>query len=233
MSAVALFSTYGQGEEIPAVTASAPAPSRMNLTQAHLSETAYIVKPGKWLVSLRQVSYGLFEKVAVETIPLYSFFGSWSLFGKVKLIDVDPWTWSVRGGIFYITLDSLPEIQHRALHRYVVSSMLSVRLSEIIYTHFSLSNSSLHGNILGKQLGLQVMNELTNLDGDIEYRVSDKRRILGGSGYNFSTKIFSMGGSHYWDWTKVFLKFGLTFKMATAHQRGISFLPFFDVGVHL
>lgn len=200
-----------------------------HLTQAHLGETAHVIGRGKLLVGLRQLGYGVTNRFSIETIPLYSLLGTWSVFGKAKLLDFDKWDVAVRGGVFYITWEQLPEVQDASFWRYYVGGIVSLRLNENLRTHFNISNTSLHGDILSKNLGIKTEDQLTNLETDIEYRRNDKHRILVGAGYNFSTENFTLGGSHLWLWTDVYLKLGMTFR--TKIKQGISLLPYFDLGI--
>lgn len=202
-----------------------------NITQAHLGETAYLTPRGKWMIGLRQLNYGLFDRFSVETIPLYSLLGSWNVFGKVKLIDANTWAVAARAGMFYVTWEPIPEVRDSSLWRYMLSSILSLQLSPIMQIHFNVSNTGLYGDIISRKVGIDIKRRLINLESDIEYRVTDKRRILVGTGYDFSSEKFTLGGSHLWYWTTLYLKLGLTFR--TNMRQGLSLLPYFDIGIQI
>lgn len=205
--------------------------SAQDMPQAHLGETAHIVPVGKLWIGLRQLSYGLSERIEVETLPLYALLGSWSIFAKAKIIDIDPISVAGRAGFFYMTLEALPEVEHSRLLRYYLGGILSIRMSEDAHLHFNISNTSLQGDKLSQQFGMKVIDDLTNLGTDFEYRLTESRRIFIGTGYNVSNHKFSLGGSHQWDWSQLYLKLGMTFKMA--RQNPLNLLPYLDLGIRL
>jgi len=204
---------------------------RRDLTQAHLGDTAYTVNRSELLLSLRQVSYGLWDNLSVETVPLYDLLGSWNLFGKVRIFRADPIAVSARAGMFYITLEQLPEVQNSALYRYFIGATASVRLSEVVLYHLNLNNTSLQGDFLSSNRGPTMKGKLTNVENDVEYRFDDKRTVLVGTGYDLKVHKFSLGASHLWTWSSLFLKLGLTFK--TTAISGMSMLPYFDLGIRI
>lgn len=203
-----------------------------NLTQAHLGETAYLVGQRELLLGLRQTSYGVLDYLSAETIPLYDLLGSWNLFAKLRLFQNELFALAARTGIFYITLEQLPEVQNRGLYRYFIGGTMSLRLAETLFTHLNVNNTSLHGvDVWVKDSGLTVQNQLTNIENDVEYRFNDRRSVLVGTGYDLSAKKFTLGASHLWQWSSFYMKLGLTFKTASA--RGMLMLPYFDLGVHI
>ncbi|MEK7790225.1 MAG: hypothetical protein AAB309_01190, partial [Deltaproteobacteria bacterium] len=93
------------------ISKAAPQETQEELTQAHLGETAFLLRKKELLLGLRQTAYGIFDWFSLETIPLYDLFGSWNIFGKLKLVAIDPVSLAARAGIFYLTLEELPEAQ--------------------------------------------------------------------------------------------------------------------------
>lgn len=205
--------------------------SKHDLTQAHLGDTAYVVAVRELLLGLRKTSYGITSHVSVETVPLYDMLGSWNIFSKVSVIEFGPAALSLRGGIFYITLEQLPELQTGGLYRYFFGGTASVRWSDEWLSHLNINNTGLHGNVVSKYQKFNMSSKLTNLESDIEYRFNDRQTILAGMGYDLSFQKFSLGGSHVWKWSSLFLKLGMTLR--TAPIEGMSVLPFFDLGIRI
>ena len=201
------------------------------LTQAHLGETAHVVDPGKLLVALRQMSYGAYERVSIETVPLYNLLGSWNLFGKVNVLEQGPLSIAGRAGFFYVTWEQLPEIKDKPLTRYYVGGIASLNVSPVLDVHLNVSNTSLYGDLLSSKKDLQIQNKLVTFQGDVDYALTDQRHMLVGTGYDVLTKKVSVGGSHLWQWATFYVKLGMTFK--TAMTQGVTLLPYFDVGILL
>lgn len=210
----------------------APKKSIKHLTQAHLGDTAYLVAKKELLLGLRQVSYGLLPYLSLETAPLYDMFGSWNVFTKFQLLKMGPMALAARLGLFYITLEQLPEVQNGMFYRYFIGGTASFRLMDYFYYHFNINNTSLHGNfITSKDQKLNMASKLTNIENDIEYRANDNQSILIGAGYDLSSRKFTLGASHLWMWSSLFLKLGLTFK--TTPAIGMTVLPYFDLGIRI
>ena len=206
--------------------------NHQNFTQAHLGETAYLVSQRELLLGLRQTSYGVLDYLSAETIPLYDLLGSWNLFAKLRVFQNELFALAARAGIFYITLEQLPEVQNKGLYRYFIGGTMSLRLADAWQNHFNLNNTSLHGaEVLVKNADLTMQDRIINIENDVEYRVDDRRTVLVGTGYDLSAKKFALGASHRWQWSSFYLKLGLTFKTTVA--RGMSMLPYFDLGVRI
>lgn len=202
--------------------------SQEELTQAHLGETAFLLRKKELLLGLRQTAYGIFDWFSLETVPLYDLFGSWNIFGKLGLFSIDPITIAARGGIFYVTLEQLPEAEQSSIYRAYLGGTLSAKVNELLRYHLNVNNTSLHGDIIFGNDMMHVKN-LLNIESDLEYKFNDRRSVVGAAGYNISTKKVSLGGSHVWRWSTFHLKLGLTFR--TGISKGLTMLPFFDLGI--
>lgn len=194
------------------------------LTLAHLGETAFVLKKKELLLGLRKSAYGIFDWFSLETIPLYDLLGSWNIFGKLKLFTIDPVTVAGRGGIFYITrIEQLPEVEQDSLYRHYLGGTVSTELNESILYHLNVNHSSLFGAIKKKSF---------NIENDLEYKMNERRSVLGAIGYQVSAKKISLGGSHIWKWSTFHLQLGLTFETGLSREPvTLSMLPVFDLGV--
>ena len=210
------------------ISKAAPQETQEELTQAHLGETAFLLRKKELLLGLRQTAYGIFDWFSLETIPLYDLFGSWNIFGKLKLVAIDPVSLAARAGIFYLTLEELPEAQPSSMYRVYFGGTLSAKVDDFIHYHLNINNTSLHGNIIFGNDMIHI-KKLLNIENDLEYKFNDRRSVVGAAGYNVSTKKVSLGGSHVWRWSTFHLKLGLTFR--TGISRGLTMLPFFDLGI--
>jgi len=197
---------------------------------AHLGETAFLLKKKELLLGLRKSAYGIFNWFSLETIPFYDLLGSWNIFGKVRLFTLDPVTVAARAGIFYVTLDEpLPEIEQSSIYRLYLGGTISTKINETILYHLNLNNTSLH-SIGNDHVGQN--KKRFNIENDLEYKVSERRSVMGAVGYNVSTKKISLGGSHIWKWSTFHLQLGLTFRAGGIPDGvTINMLPVFDLGL--
>lgn len=197
------------------------------LTLAHLGETAFLLKNREVLLGLRKSAYGVFNWFSLETMPFYDLLGSWNIFGKLRVLNLDPVAVAARAGIFYITLDEpLPEVEQSSSYRVYLGGVVSAKLSDTMLYHFNVNNTSLHGDIMTQN------KKLFNIENDLEYKMNERRSVIGAVGYNVSTKKISFGGSHLWKWSTFHLQLGLTFR-AGGIPNGvhINMLPVFDLGL--
>lgn len=198
------------------------------MTLAHLSETAFVLKKKELLLGLRKSAYGIFDWFSLETVPLYDLLGSWNIFGKLKFFTISPVTVAGRGGIFYITKrEELPEVEQSSLYRAYLGGTVSTELNERVLYHLNLNTTRL----------LEIDKEIQrkkffHIENDLEYKVSERRSVIGAMGYEVSAKKVLLGGSHIWKWSTFHLQLGLTFETGLSSEPvSLSMLPIFDLGI--
>lgn len=201
------------------------------LTQAHLGETAFVLRKKELLLGLRKSAYGIFNWFSLETIPLHDLLGSWNIFGKLKLFTLGPITVAGRGGIFYITrIEQLPEVEQSSLYRHYLGGTVSTELNESVLYHLNMNSSGLFGAAQDPQW-LQKKKSF-NIENDLEYKVNERRSVIGAIGYQVSAKKILLGGSHIWKWSTFHLQLGLTFETGFLREPvTLSMLPVFDLGI--
>ena len=167
----------------------------------NLGQTAYVIPHREWLLGPRILGYGVFPHIELHTVPVFDLLGSWNLFLKMNILETPYGAISALGGVAYIDIEELTGIRDITYFKYILGGTISVPVHDRIKIHLNADNSQFSKN-LARVLdlkGFSFYEAFTNLRADAEWRYSEKRTIIVGSGWDFASRQLAIGGSHVWN----------------------------------